>query len=168
MKRITMHRPMLQMLLPSGLLLADAILSLWATQKLNSLVFLGLSIVLVGMAVVVGLAWKGFHYEIRAGQMHQGYLQSPVLTTRVGLFNYSEKHVPLRDLMDITVHRPVLWRWCDGATIIVHFVNGQVLDLGLVSNAAKAVELLYTAMPLRTYTWNTVEYEYEDVFAKAA
>ncbi|MFL5803712.1 MAG: hypothetical protein ACJ8CR_18460 [Roseiflexaceae bacterium] len=160
MKRVLLRRPAFQMLLPTGLLLIAAVLSIWAARELG-LFLLVISPVSVGTALIVACAWARFRYEIRVGQVLHGYLYPPVLIRRIGIFSYTEYHIPLSDLRYMVVERPLRWWWCDGAQIALHFIDGNVIDLGVVSRATKGIDLLYTAMPLRTPTWNTVAGEYD-------
>jgi hypothetical protein len=153
------------MLLPTGLQLVDVVLSVWAAQELNSLLFLLLSVLFAGVALIILLSWTRFRYEIRVGRVLHGYLYSPVLIWRIGVFSYTEHHIPLSDLRHMIVERPIRWFWCDGANITLFLMNGDVFDLGVVSGATKGIELLHTAMPLRTPAWNIVTHDYDALAA---
>ena len=165
MKRVLLRRPTLQMLMLTGGFLADAICSFLAAQALSFWFLWVVGVICALMAMIVALAWKNFRYEICVSRGHQNYVYSPILIWRIGILNYTEYHYQLDDLRQIIAQRPILWRWCDAADITLYFRNGKVFHLGIVSPATKGIELLYTAMPLRTYTWNIPVDQYDTMAA---
>lgn len=148
MRIVHLYRPLLLLLLPVGLLLITAALIISMAFEIANLPLLLLGFGLAGGALWVIHRWAAQRVEIYGSWTYNGQVFAPILVQRRGVFTCIEHSIALTDLTEVTITRPLLWSWCDGARISLAFTDQQRLELGLVDNAGPAVELLHTALQL--------------------
>lgn len=148
MNIVSLHRPILLLLVPVGLLTISAALAISVALQTLNLVLLIAGFGLATATLWVIHRWAGTSFEIYGSWTYNGRMFQPVLVQHHGVFNCTERNVALTGLVEVTINRPLLWSWCDGAIIILHFMDQETLELGLVDNAGPAVELLRSALQL--------------------
>lgn len=150
MTKLSLYRPLLLLLLPVGLLLISGGILVAVTLPLSLTLSLLLGALTLSAALAVVHAWSSVRFEIFGSCTFNGRVLSPVLVQHTGLFNQTEQYVALANLVEVTVRRPWLWLWCDGARITLHFTNREPVTLGLIGNPSAAVALLNASLPLAT------------------
>jgi hypothetical protein len=149
MNPLPLYRPTLHFLIPIGMFTIAAAFVLTLALRLQSWPLLFLSGLLAVVALLVGFRGTSKQYEIYPSLVRHNKRHPPILIWHSGLLAHIEHHIPLDDLVRLTVRRPLLWSWCDGAKITLYFANGDVFTMGLVGNASVGISLLHSALPAR-------------------